>query len=204
MAPPGASCTRETDRSREVPIAAMIEPLQAGVSRAADQRIGEHAACLQATVAHDSKWFDHLARGRGSTLLRLRRRAFYRLNGVVYPLHGWGVSASVPANGGFGGAWSRGAGLAGRRMGPRRPRARPGWAQADAIVARLVTPAFPNRTFDITRYGAKADGRTNATAALRSAIAACAKAGGGRVLVPEGRFPDRRDPPGERRESPPR
>ena len=62
------------------------------------------------------------------------------------------------------------------------------WAQADAIVARIIPTTFPNRTFDVTRYGAKPDGRTDCTAAIRSAIGACAASGGGRVLVPEGRF----------------
>ena len=62
------------------------------------------------------------------------------------------------------------------------------WAQADAIVARIVPTAFPDRTFDITRYGAKPDGVTNCSAAIRNAIGACATSGGGRVLVPEGRF----------------
>ena len=45
---------------------------------------------------------------------------------------------------------------------------------------------FPDRTFDIADYGAVADGRTKNTGALAAAIEACAKAGGGVVVVPEG------------------
>ena len=29
-----------------------------------------------------------------------------------------------------------------------------GWATADAILARIVAPKFPERDFDITAYGA--------------------------------------------------
>src|SRR5262249_22694186 len=60
------------------------------------------------------------------------------------------------------------------------------WATADAIVRRIAPPTFPPRTFDITRYGATTSG--DATGAFRAAIDACAKAGGGRVVVPRGRF----------------
>ena len=56
------------------------------------------------------------------------------------------------------------------------------------ILARIKPPRFPNRTFLITRYGASSDGLTNCTAAFQKAIAACSKAGGGRVVVPQGTF----------------
>jgi len=57
-----------------------------------------------------------------------------------------------------------------------------------SILARIKPPLFPNRTFPITKYGAKSDGLTNCTAALQQAIATCSKAGGGRVVVPQGIF----------------
>ncbi|WP_431927595.1 glycosyl hydrolase family 28 protein [Nonomuraea jabiensis] len=58
------------------------------------------------------------------------------------------------------------------------------WDQVPAILARIVPPTFPDRTFPITDYGAKPDNSTDCTAAFRSAIAACNAAGGGTVLVP--------------------
>src|SRR4051812_34798701 len=62
------------------------------------------------------------------------------------------------------------------------------WEQAAAIVARVRSPSFPPRDFPIPRYGARGDGRTRADSAIGAAIAACAAAGGGRVLVPAGDY----------------
>jgi len=47
-------------------------------------------------------------------------------------------------------------------------------------------PVFPDAVFDIRSYGAVGDGFTLNTEAFRSAIEACVKAGGGKVLVPPG------------------
>jgi unsaturated rhamnogalacturonyl hydrolase len=66
------------------------------------------------------------------------------------------------------------------------PTAIRGWDDAAAILARIQAPAFPNRDFAITDFGAKPG--ADATAAIRDAIAACAKAGGGRVVVPAGEW----------------
>ena len=56
------------------------------------------------------------------------------------------------------------------------------------ILARIKPPKFPKKDFSITKYGAIADGKTLATEAFRKAIDACSKAGGGRVVVPNGTF----------------
>ena len=61
-----------------------------------------------------------------------------------------------------------------------------GWEDVDAVLARIKAPVFPDRNFPITGFGAKA-GAENTTA-IRSAIEACHKAGGGRVVVPNGRW----------------
>lgn len=60
------------------------------------------------------------------------------------------------------------------------------WNDAAKIVARIQPPTFPKRDFDIKRYGAVGDGRTNATQALARSIAECSAQGGGRGIVPKG------------------
>jgi len=62
------------------------------------------------------------------------------------------------------------------------------WVQAPSILKRIVPPTFAKRDFLITKYGAVADGKVDCTEAFRAAIAACNRAGGGRVLVPAGTF----------------
>jgi polygalacturonase len=62
------------------------------------------------------------------------------------------------------------------------------WQRADDIVRRIVVPKFAPRDFDITAFGAVPDGKTYCSGAIAKAIAACAAAGGGRVIVPAGRF----------------
>ena len=63
-----------------------------------------------------------------------------------------------------------------------------GWGEVEGILARIAPPAFPDRVFPVTEFGAAGDGTRDCTAAFREAIAAGARAGGGRVLVPDGRF----------------
>lgn len=63
-----------------------------------------------------------------------------------------------------------------------------GWNKVDEILARIVSPEFPDKDFNILDFGAAADGKTLSTEAFRRAVEACNKAGGGRVVVPEGEF----------------
>nr|WP_042187016.1 glycoside hydrolase family 28 protein [Kibdelosporangium sp. MJ126-NF4]CEL17748.1 Polygalacturonase [Kibdelosporangium sp. MJ126-NF4]CTQ91028.1 Polygalacturonase (EC 3.2.1.15) [Kibdelosporangium sp. MJ126-NF4] len=62
------------------------------------------------------------------------------------------------------------------------------WDRVPVILSRIVPPTFPDVTFDVTAHGAKGDGKTKNTKAFAHAVEACAKAGGGRVVVPPGSF----------------
>ena len=62
------------------------------------------------------------------------------------------------------------------------------WKQAETILSRINPPAFPDKEFNITSYGAIGDGITDCTQAFKSAIEDCAKNGGGKVIVPAGIF----------------
>ncbi|WP_419999037.1 glycoside hydrolase family 28 protein [Streptomyces boninensis] len=70
------------------------------------------------------------------------------------------------------------------------PRRAPDTADALAatILAGVRPPRFPRRQVPITDHGAVGDGTTDCTTAIRDAIAACAAAGGGRVVVPPGTY----------------
>ncbi|MGP3960707.1 glycoside hydrolase family 28 protein [Nonomuraea sp. 3N208] len=56
------------------------------------------------------------------------------------------------------------------------------------IRQRIRPPRFTGRTFPVTDHGGRGDGTTMCTDAFKAAIAACAAAGGGRVLVPAGTY----------------
>lgn len=73
----------------------------------------------------------------------------------------------------------------------------PAWSQERIIVEAPEAPfpfqplemfVFPKKDFPITRYGAKAGNLQATTAAFAKAMAACNKAGGGRVVVPAGEW----------------
>ena len=52
------------------------------------------------------------------------------------------------------------------------------WAQVPEILKRIKPPVFPKRDFQVTRFGAVGDGKTECTDAFRKAIAACSNARG--------------------------
>lgn len=52
----------------------------------------------------------------------------------------------------------------------------------------IKIPVFPKREFVVTDFGAVEGGKTINTEAIRKAIAACHDAGGGRVVIPPGRW----------------
>ncbi|ACU08324.1 glycoside hydrolase, family 28 [Flavobacteriaceae bacterium 3519-10] len=52
----------------------------------------------------------------------------------------------------------------------------------------IKEPKFRDANYNIVSYGAVADGKTMATESIRKAILACSKDGGGKVIVPSGKF----------------
>src|SRR5579863_325888 len=62
------------------------------------------------------------------------------------------------------------------------------WDALPQILSRIKPPVFPKRDFDITKFGAVADGSFDCTEAIQKAITACNLAGGGHVVVPPGEF----------------
>ena len=62
------------------------------------------------------------------------------------------------------------------------------WDEIYHMADNIKEPVFPDKTVNITEFGAVADGKTMNTEAINNAIAACSKAGGGTVLVADGTF----------------
>ena len=62
------------------------------------------------------------------------------------------------------------------------------WSEVPGILSRIVPPGFADREFNILRFGAHGDDATDCTEAFRKAIAECHAAGGGRIIVPKGKF----------------
>lgn len=62
------------------------------------------------------------------------------------------------------------------------------WATVPDILKRIVPPVFPKKDFPITVHGAVEGGKTDCGKAFAAAIKECATAGGGRVVVPPGRY----------------
>lgn len=62
------------------------------------------------------------------------------------------------------------------------------WRYAKELRQKIQAPSFPDRDFPVTDFGARGDNKTECTAAINDAIRACSKAGGGRVVVPDGEY----------------
>ncbi len=71
---------------------------------------------------------------------------------------------------------------------PQQTPVKTGWNDLTGILEAIIPPTFPDRDFAITNYGAIGDGETDCTESFRKAIEECEAAGGGRVVVPEGKF----------------
>lgn len=60
------------------------------------------------------------------------------------------------------------------------------WKQMDVILKKVESPKIPDKNFIITQYGAVSAPESDARPAIMQTIAAAAKAGGGRVIIPRG------------------
>jgi polygalacturonase len=61
-----------------------------------------------------------------------------------------------------------------------------GWDAFSEIAKQISPPAFPQKDFPVTKFGAIGDDNTDCTSAFKKAIEQCHTAGGGRVVVPKG------------------
>jgi polygalacturonase len=74
------------------------------------------------------------------------------------------------------------------RRAPAAPTQAAAWDRLPQLLARVKPPVFAKRDFDIKKYGAAANPAKDCTDAISQAIDACSRAGGGRVVVPDGIF----------------
>ncbi|MNF12421.1 Exo-poly-alpha-D-galacturonosidase precursor [compost metagenome] len=58
----------------------------------------------------------------------------------------------------------------------------------ELIVKSIPETHFLDKDYNVNDFGAVADGKTMNTAAFEKAIKACAANGGGRVVIPNGKF----------------
>ncbi|WP_019813202.1 glycoside hydrolase family 28 protein [Saccharomonospora saliphila] len=111
---------------------------------------------------------------------RLNRKDFLRLSGGT--LAGGALASALAGTGTAHAATTTGS------SGPGAGAGADAWRYAEQIARRVEAPRFAPRDFDITEFGATPDGTSPATEAIRAAISACHRSGGGRVVVPAGSF----------------
>lgn len=62
------------------------------------------------------------------------------------------------------------------------------WLEMKQIVDNLKEPTFPNKNFNVVDFGAVSDGVFDNTEAFQKAIKECADKGGGKVIIPAGKY----------------
>lgn len=62
------------------------------------------------------------------------------------------------------------------------------WSMAEEIVASIQAPQIPRRDFLLTKFGARAEDDFDSRPAVQAALREAMKAGGGRIVVPPGRW----------------
>src|SRR4028118_1354647 len=62
------------------------------------------------------------------------------------------------------------------------------WSRADEVVRTIRLPEIPARDYVITNFGALSGGTADARPAILAAIKKASAAGGGRVVIPAGKW----------------
>ena len=62
------------------------------------------------------------------------------------------------------------------------------WKRMESIIKSIPETHFSDKTYNVNDFGAVADGKTSNTLVFEKAIKACASNGGGKVLVPNGKY----------------
>ncbi|MFZ1289970.1 MAG: glycoside hydrolase family 28 protein [Melioribacteraceae bacterium] len=62
------------------------------------------------------------------------------------------------------------------------------WQNVDEIISQINIPTFPKNEFNVLEFGAKPDTNINSKNAIQSAIDECNKNGGGKVIIPKGKY----------------
>jgi len=62
------------------------------------------------------------------------------------------------------------------------------WKKMESVLKTMKSPSFPNKSFNIIKYGAKPNSNSDNTQSIKKAIKECAKDGGGIVVVPKGKY----------------
>ncbi|MEG0850852.1 MAG: glycoside hydrolase family 28 protein [Flavobacterium sp.] len=62
------------------------------------------------------------------------------------------------------------------------------WKRMELTIKSIPETHFPDKTYNIKDFGAVADAKTSNTLVFEKAIKACASNGGGKVLVPNGKY----------------
>lgn len=62
------------------------------------------------------------------------------------------------------------------------------WKRMELTIKSIPETHFPDKTYNVKDFGAVADAKTSNTLVFEKAIKACASNGGGKVLVPNGKY----------------
>lgn len=63
-----------------------------------------------------------------------------------------------------------------------------GWDKMEEIERHIIPPLFPDKNYGIINFGAKEGGESDCRPAINAAISKCSEDGGGKVIVPPGKY----------------